>query len=243
MEDLQKVIDDIRQGKNISLYVTIIFSILFAILSIFGGLQQYADSLTLAVLALVLNALVVNRRVLEKVYESRKGMSEAGILNAHADLPLDDLDEYFRKAKVEIRILQTYILNANSISPGLIEAAKRGVAIKVLFIDLQSDILKQRLLDLGFNRDSTRPQTGLETVKATIEKHKLNNSHIEIRFFNALPPFPLYVVDEILLYGAYWHGHESTSGPFIEVQGRSSKIGWDLIDTFDRLWSNAKPME
>lgn len=134
-------------------------------------------------------------------------------------------------------------MNANSISPGLIEAAKRGAAIKVLFMDLQSEILKQRLSDLGFSRDSTRPQTGLETVKATINKHQLKNSNLEMRFFNTLPPFPLYIVDELLLYGAYWHGHESNAGPFIEVHGRTSKIGWSLMDTFDKIWGSAKPIE
>lgn len=244
MELLHSIWHDVRHGKNVGLYITVVFAILFALLNLMPAItvsQQYINSLLLAILALVVSTLLSTRSTLERLNEVRKGLTEAGVYDAYPELPRSYLNDAFRKAKTEIRILQTYIFGVNALPLGLIEAARLGVPVKVLLIDLQSPILQQRLSDLGFAGNLTRPQAAFDTIQTAVVKNRLVTANIEIRFYDAIPPFPLYVVDDLIMIGYFGHVHESTLTPHIEVHGRTSQIGVLAIDTFDRLWVNATP--
>ena len=238
MNYLNLIWDDIKQGKNISLIITIIVALLLPILKYFvPSLDQHIPALTLAVLALLTNALLSNRHQLERLYSSNEELSKAGIRKAYEIIPDSVLNELYRTASKEICILWTWTSRIDPLSAGLIEAAKRGTKVRILLLNPKSSIASQRLIDLGFQQDSTRPEVALEGLLKEISSRQLKNIHI--RFYNALPPFILYRADETLMMGTLWHGHGSSKGPHIEIRGLSSTLGSYAMDTYEQLWQGS----
>jgi hypothetical protein len=80
MEYINLLWSDIKRGKNTSLIITIVISILLPILKyITPGLDQHIPALTLIVLALLANAMLVNRYQLEKLQNPTWELVKSGI--------------------------------------------------------------------------------------------------------------------------------------------------------------------
>ena len=68
MQTIRRIWQDVRQGENIDLYLTVIAAVAISALSLMGvALPAWTASLTLAVLALLAVGMLVNRRKLEMI--------------------------------------------------------------------------------------------------------------------------------------------------------------------------------
>lgn len=243
MRYLKQVLDDIRKGQNIDLYFTIAIAIVISILNVFAGssLQSYIAPLTLAVLALLANAMLVNRHQINTIFQLSLELKDVGIRSAHSKYPENYLDEQFRNAKSGIWILGTWLTNWPPFQSGFIEAVKSGVPIQILLLDPNSIIAKQRSKDLGFEENSFRPVALFDQLKVFFKENNLRDSRIELRFYDRMPPFTLYAVDECLIMGIFWIGvgRGSSTGPHFEIYEKSSCFGSYSMETFYNIWNAA----
>jgi hypothetical protein len=241
MDYLRMIWSDIRKGENIELIITIVIAIIAALLQYFvQDFNRYLPGITLAILAMLATAMLVNRYHLERLLGSNQILS-SGIKNVHDELPTQVLDDYYRKAKEEICVLWTWSSRIDPLQAGLLDAAKSGVKVRILLLQLDSEIASYRLIDQGFQPDSARPKVGFEGVLNEICANGLQKS-IQIRFYDALPPFTLYKADDKLVMGIFWHGMGSSNGPHIEIHGLTTNFGKYGMDTFEKIWKRSTPV-
>lgn len=78
----------------------------------------------------------------------------------------------------------------------------------------------------------------LHILDAEIQRKNINHCNIEIRLHNSLPPFGLYMVDNWLAIGFYWHGRAASIGPYLEISKQSSTFGEHVVETFNEIWDS-----
>jgi hypothetical protein len=239
--------------------LVILVSLTILVIDIFGIVEQEVISeAILAILALVSFGTLTTRTNLKSLDHSLddlnrkidgldenlniKELSKLGVQNAWEKQSYNLIDQRLREARKEIYILETWIAGVTPLPAGLIASARRGVSIRILLLDPKSAMAKQRLVDQQFGHSTSRPIVAFETLQDTILKNNLQDHDVEVRFYDALPPFSLYMVDEWILMGFFWHNHSSIEGPHLEVFGKSSTFGWYIFDTFSNLWHLARPI-
>lgn len=238
MNYIKQVWNDFIQGKNTGLIITMVLAVTIPILKFFiPALDKHIPSLTLAVLALLANGLLLNRYQMEKLFYLNEKIAESGFKDIHNENPESRINKLFENSKREICILWTWNSQIDPLPTGLITAAKLGVKVRILLTKPNSPTASQRLVDLGFERKSTRPQIALDGIMKIIQAEQLQDK-LHIRFYDALPPFILRSVDDTMFVGFLWYGAGSSKGPHIELRN-TSKIGQHITDTFEKIWDNS----
>lgn len=255
----ESVIADFRAGENIELYFAIILSAVVGVLGLLGTIdQKVVTAVLLAIIGTVLAGMIATKKSLIELSQTsgrlnskvsslnenlpNKELLESGVRGAHKYLPREYLDQKFRMARKEICVFITWLPGEDPLSPGLIESAKLGTPIKILLIDPNSKAALQRVVDMGFPPEPTKMTIALQTLRVVIQKGNLQNCKIEIRLFNALPAFSLYAADEWMLIGLYWHGLGNVKGSHLEVYGKNSPFGENIMNTFENIWEISTPV-
>ncbi|MBT7070197.1 MAG: hypothetical protein HN975_04825 [Anaerolineae bacterium] len=258
MKLITAIFNDIKKGENLEVYLVILISLIVLLMDVFGSVKF--DSLTnviLAVLALLSLGTLSTRGTLVSLRNSigeldkkiekleadipNREISIFGLNGIHEDQSNDYIDQNFRNAKDEICILETWIPGVLPLRSEFIEAVKLGTKARILIMDIDAEIALQRLDDQDFPQSTARPRAAFEMLKATIEKNELQNHEFEVRFYKALPPFSLYMADEWMMMGIFWHNRSSIEGPHFEIHGKSSKFGRYVLDTYNKMWDKATP--
>lgn len=247
MKYIRRIFSDLSKGKNIGPYVLLLVAIPLAVFNIFGKLQAYSVPVTLAILAILLNDAIGSNHRMEEFEErikelprSNRALVESGLVTMYSQrrtgTPVELMESRSDLAKESIRILQTWIPGMTPLPNGLIESAKRGVKIKILLLQPKSDIARQRALDMQWNVN--KPVEAFEDLIWVLKQKQIRHlPNVEVRFFNALPPFMIYSVDNWTLFSVYWHPDGSSTGPNIEVDSAQGYFGSYINRTFDTIWN------
>lgn len=236
----------IEKLKNeYDLYLILTLSAVVIILDLFDLVQlDRVVTAILAVLALLTLGMLKNRTLTNKLEDKiskvnvNQQLTQSGINNVYPNMPYDEFTEKIKSANTQIIILQTWLKALNPISDEMIDAANRGVKIRILILDPESDIAKQRSVELGLEWDTSRPKALFEGVQSAFKKNDIKDK-IEVRLHKRIPPYSLYMVDDWMLVGFYWHGRGSVSNQMIEFKGIDrEKMGWLFLDTFDEIWKD-----
>ena len=234
--------------KELDLYLLLLLSAILVIVAHFGGdkVSAYQPAIVLSILILLVNVLIKNRdavqALLQKIDQVNvdQDLVKSGIVSVHPQMPYGQFEEKVKNAKREIIILQTWLKALNPISEGMIEAAARGVKIRILILNPNSEMARQRGVELGLERDSGRPKALFEGIRSAFKKHDLEGK-VEVRMHERIPPFSLYLVDDWMMAGTYWHGRGSVSNPMLEIKGLDKdKLGWYYLDTFEEIWQEGE---
>lgn len=200
----------------------------------------------LATLALLSFGMLKNRGLTNKLEEKiskvniNQELTRSGINSVYPNMPYDKFEEKISSANTQIVILQTWLKALNPISEKMIEAANRGVKIRILILDPESDIAKQRSVELGLQWDTSRPKALFEGVQSAFKKNDIKNK-VDVRLHQRIPPYSMYMVDDWMMIGFYWHGRGSVSNQMIEFKGiDKDKMGWLFLDTFEEIWKDEK---
>jgi len=163
---------------------------------------------------------------------------EGGIQSSWKEQPSEKLNEQMRKATKNIRILGTWIPGMNPLPFGAIDAAKRGVVTQILLLKPKSEITAQRTIDLRWDKE--KPIEAYKDLRRQLKQSGLLESPtIQVRFYEALPPFRIYMADEFMLMSYYWHPDGSSTGPHLEIFNNGScYFGEYILKTFDNLWES-----
>ena len=241
---LKSVLDDLKCGKNLDVYITATFAVAIGVLGVFGVVEtRIVIAATLVVLSVVLFVALANRRNWVDIlaHLPSADLGSFGVQAGYESLPNDVMDSRFRSAANEIWIFQTWIPEEIQV-PSLLEAVRRGIKLKVLLINPASLVTQQRLADIGYPKTTDRPVKMLEGLKVKIHRAGVADGNVEIRWYEALPPFCLYLVDDWMLVGFSWQGRPNMRGPHLAVFGRSSVMGRAISDTFQDIWDRANPV-
>ena len=167
-------------------------------------------------------------------------LERVGISGATNDYPKEILNELRTNAKDEIRILQTYIGSVEQIPRCIFSAVKHGVKFKLLLLDPESETIQQRLRDIGLPDTIQVHKDAMERLLILIQKNNPPQELFEVRLYNGLPPFALYLADARLCLGFFWHGEHSPAGPHIFIDDSNSTLGKFALNTFDEIWQSSK---
>lgn len=243
MKFFQNFWREIKRGESLDLYTTILFAFGLGLLNAVGVKMSEGviGSLTLALLGLLAVSALVSRHRIEQLPKKLMKNSESGLI-IHTALPSETIEQKFAEARGEIWILDTWFARPDAIPATLLAAAKKGVRVRILFLDkdAKTPILKLRMKDLGYT-PSAATQTSRDTLQRIINQTSNAALPIEIKLYQALPPFNLYRVDDLMYLGFFWYKKFSYQGAFLEVKSISSAFAVDIKDTFNRLWEDARP--
>jgi hypothetical protein len=156
------------------------------------------------------------------------------------------LDEVKEKALElpcsDIRIMTTWFTHADVLHEIFINAAKqKGYQIRILLLDPSSKAAEQRSKDLkDLNVGDVR--TRIRECRNDLES--LNQSGMEIRYYNVLPSFPLYIFNNHAYFGVFPHIFPADFGPWLEIHLRDSdnnhtEIGRFLEKELEKVWKEA----
>ena len=130
MRALQQIWEDVRQGENIDLYLTVVVALVLAAANILGWAPStWLAPITLAVLALLAVSNLKNRHMLESILQEKS--AESLFLMEYPPILLDDI----RAAK------ELYIMGVNltrtvtNLYPDLEAKLTKGDKVKILLVN------------------------------------------------------------------------------------------------------------
>ena len=209
MNILQTIWEDVKQGENIDLYVTIIIAVLLPILSLMNlAPTTWIPSITLTVLALLAITNLVNRHKLDKVIENQTPTQFF-----FEEYPEEDLND-IKNAK-ELWLVG-YHLSATivKLSTVIEEKLSRKEKITVLLMDPNSQACQYANASLLYpttdEQFRDRIRISLTTLRSIAQKY---------------PDFlKVYLVDQLMPFGAHAMNIDDSNGKMY-IQLYSYKSG------------------
>lgn len=163
-----------------------------------------------------------------------------GLRAIHETLPFDKVIKLIAESREEIRILQTWIPNVQMFEHALATAAENGAIIQILIFDPDSPFVEQRTIDLGYSNKEIGKESILFNIvelKRIITQHRLQNK-VEIKTYSVLPSLQLYIADDTIFVGFFWHGTPSTLATTLEVGGANTVLANRFKREFLRVWES-----
>lgn len=149
----------------------------------------------------------------------------------------------------KVRILTTWISDAIGYEESFIKfTQKPNSDIKILMLNPDTEIAKQRSIDLGRTGEDYVPNAirqAKEELEIINKRRKIN---IEHRYYSTLPIAMLYICDNDIFFTIFPHGNWSEKGPMQHIKikdiynGNFTLLGKFLADQFDKVWDNAKEL-
>ena len=230
MKSLKSIWEDIKSGRNIDIYITVVIAVGIALVDIFGVVNQsIISSATLAVLALVAYSLLQDRRKNQfpiVISSSNEGNNRR-------------LLEYISTNKVTSARMIQY--SGHMIQPVIAELLERGAKVELL---LQSPSGALNVQQCG------KMIAFHESITADDFK---NSQNLKIRYYSEPASVKAVKLDDIFLsigWYTYRNIEETKREPWLYGHNNAVISGWlhhvemhDLASTFDvqfqALWNNA----
>ncbi len=255
-EFLERVWQDIKQRKNLELYLVLTAIIIVFVADIVGiNTTNAVTEIILAVLAILLYGLVESRHSAE---DSDKKLAniEKSILKIGQLLSQNKLNEKFEKHSTitgnRQRLKNAKTLDWMSISlhktltiyeHELTECLKNGGQIRLLLIDPNSPI-PHALAELGHSLGSSEKivnnvRSALEIIQSW--RNRMPECNLEVRVLSSQPPYRLSMLDRGLSI-AYARIRlfvipKSSDIPVVTVSAKDDKEWFEFFaDQFEKYW-------
>ncbi|NEQ51426.1 MAG: hypothetical protein F6K11_15010, partial [Leptolyngbya sp. SIO3F4] len=215
-----------RCGVIASAILAVLTLLSFSILKTRAN-QQYTIEAT--------NAL---RRDVQALVASQP-LASSGISSIHDDFPVNLFNQKCHLATTEVRILGSWIYSRDPISNDLIATIRRGVPVKILLMKPSSAIAEQRLKDLAGQQDLNDLKSSFNQLMRIVVGNELLKYQLEIRLYDAIPPFRLHQVDDWFLLGIFWAEAFATNAPQLEFSHTDSMFAKYAVESFDRIWDKS----
>jgi hypothetical protein len=170
-----------------------------------------------------------------------KAIRSVGIISCPTSL--DEIKERALRLQCSrIQIMTTFFTNPASLHQLFQKTSKlEGYNIQILLLNPRSEMAKQRSRDLKELGTDNVPRLIRE---CRLQLEKLNIPNLEIRYYNSLPSFPLYIFGNYAYWGTFPHGKLADFAPWIcvELYNTDNDVtiaGQFLIEEFERVWHSA----
>ncbi len=244
MKLLHQIVQDLRQGENIDLYVTLLVAIVLTFLNVLGiAPQSWLIPLTLAVLGLLTVTILGNRQRLDALLEKMPQQSQNSLL----------IDEFPADMPERIQNSSELWMLGISLSNTLIKfyqvfekQLKRGGRIKVLLIDPEGT-------SCGMSASALYPSATVDQNRMLInrslellyELEKSTQGKLEIRVIDYALSFGGVLVNPSLADGTMYLRLYTFQTPMPKMLLHSQDRRWWGIFTeqYQRLWEKAQVWE
>lgn len=238
---LKKLIEDVRQRRNLDVYATVTVALVVSALSFFDLVPaDKVAALVLAVLAILALTVLATREAVENPRLSR------GDPELFDDFPPDLRSR--RESSHSLYLIGVSLSRTLESSYGALEAnLTHGAHIRVLLADPEADdaaidartlLTRPRIDDM---RDEIR-----QSLRLLKQLQKVGNGRLEIRTTRAAHKFGLNYIDvdtpkSVLCVQLYSYRLEGESRPILAVQ-RTHGAWFDCYrQQAEAMWSDAKP--
>jgi|GEM_PF-4769972 len=157
-------------------------------------------------------------------------------LKFYPRLPIDKLPEWISEAQERIWIQESWIGNPIDYKDAFLEAARNKCTIRVVLLDPDGEGVKQRAEQLArsysirdiesnsvpealisyVSKNASASLEGFRALQSFVRDQDIGD--LEIRKSDVLPDYPLYIIDQRALIGAFVSGRQSNVSPHFEVQ-------------------------
>jgi len=246
---------DLRHGRNVELYLTVVVSVVLAILGVFDVVDApVLGAATLAVLALLAASLLTSRTQVEMVKSSLDEFSDSVRGDVSADQFLLDrvppLDEILAAA-MDIRLVGvTLTRTVRELMPELDRSLRRGSSVRVIVFDVESPAAVEAVArtrgatgsDFYRNRlSSTFDLLSILTTSAT------DISRLQLRVVPFVPTFGMYLLDPNENHGRIWvevYQHRTLeANPTMSLRSNRDGHWYQLfLRQFETLWESGREL-
>jgi len=246
MKFIERVWEDVQQGENIDLYLTVIVAIVLTLLNVFGIAPQSAIApMTLTVLSLLAITSLVNRRKVEEMLKVIKAREQIFL----TEFPADFLNYVEKSNELWIFGINLGTTTVNYFN--LFERKlKKGNTIKVLLISPNGQALA---IASKRRREPDFLKQNLSLLQASLvnfnEPKKIAPDQIEIRTIDYPLSFGVYAVDPHTASGALYLSYYpfKVSGgitiPKIILQPKDGYWYEQFREEMNNLWDGATPWQ
>lgn len=236
MNYLRLIWQDITNGQNLDIYVTVIISVVIAILGVIGIVNDAVIfSAVLATLALLSTSLLVTRRdndeirnILANIKPSRSVADEFFSL----EYELDELIQHIRNSRRIYIWGTTFTTHIPLLIDDLKQGLQTGLEIKFLLVKPESSAIKMaafRGIDLDEQTLNSNLKRNLMTL-ANLSK-ATPPGKLEFRVVDYLAPYTMYFFDPKIPSGRVF-AHMST----FRVSNNRFRPTFKLTRKDDNLW-------
>jgi hypothetical protein len=251
MKYLRVVWQDIRAGQNLDIYLTIIISVAIAILGIFQVVEQTIISATvLAMLALVANTLLQNRRANDLLQKRMSAMEGYEFLGR-------ELEDYYQQNEALSTASTALFWGVTlerlipHVQAELQEGLRQGrLKARFLLLKPESNAVKMAAFSMrngNERRINTAINMAIERV-TDLASDANKPAKLEVRVVDYLPPWTLIAFDPSLKKGKMFISislfrHRIRDRPSFQLD--AEKHGYwmrTFTEQFEELWGEAEPV-
>jgi hypothetical protein len=245
MKLLRTVLNDLRHGENIDLYLTVVAALSISILNLIELTpKDWIPPITLAVLALLAITNLVNRHKLDAALMSQHSVEkfmEAYPVGAKSDI----------KTSKELWLVG-YVLGRTLLDNlGVIkEKLLRNESVKVLLFNPDSDAMSHfcASLSISLNQDElqSRINSSLETLRSLSRFAKKHPGKLEVRIFDHPFYFGTYAMDirspnGVMYIELYKYKGNMDDEPKFVLHKKDGHWFELYKDQLISMWQDAKP--
>lgn len=186
-------------------------------------------------------------KVISKNFERVNNLNNSGIIDIHNRIPIDRLENVFGNSKKEIKILQTWIPEVQSLQRHFRNVIQSQGQVRILLLDPNSVLAGYRNRNLGFdenkNQVSLKIEDTIETLKVfyrTLKDKDEKLGKFIIKVYDFPYSFCLYSGDSHSFTGWYWVNHLTSETCHLELINNQSELSNLMSEHFDYLWENSK---
>lgn len=174
-------------------------------------------------------------------YKNRPPIPEndSSIKEYYSGFPFDEYESWLCNASKRIMIADVWSSIIARQTTNLREAIRRNAEVTVLLLTPWSSIARKRSLEMNWDYNSIDKHiqetiSAVQNLNVQIEQHLGRDAkdRLGLRLYNALPSFPIYVVDNKILYGLIGHAKKSFDLPWFVVTD-ASDIGRVILTEFN----------
>jgi len=256
MKSFQTIWQDIKAGRNIDIYVTVILAFLIAILGIFSIVNlAIISAAVLATLALVSVSLLRNRRANDSL---QSAISQLEKNNERASPFLGhELSSYTEQNHLLSSAHTVYFwgLSFSRMIPHVRNALERGLKaglqVRFLILKPNSEVIRMDAFRDPF-QDEKRINLSLEATISDLSilaSKAISPAKLEIRVVNYLPPWTIMAFDPYLPNGQVFvslvtfRGANENRPSFRLKSPNDNEWIRIIIDQFDELWKEAEVID
>jgi hypothetical protein len=176
----------------------------------------------------------------------RKMLHESGLQGIYERHHRDIVLKEMRECSKEVAVLNTYLVEPHSFEQAFVGASQNGAKIRILLLDPDSAVARQRSIDMWPGDDPTdADETYVPSqIRMTLDEFRRisranNLKNVEIRLYNTLLSVQLFRCDDDLYLGFFPHGKKALQAAQMKIHGYTY-ISNQFLTEFDLVWNSAK---
>jgi transcriptional regulator with XRE-family HTH domain len=156
--------------------------------------------------------------------------------------PYSLAQDIFSSSQDRIRILQSWVTDAQPFLPNIARALESGAVLEILVLDPSSDTAKLRARSLNID-DPQYPSYQMSKMLSDLKRldslERRGAQRYEVRTYDASPSLQMYGTEDRIILGFFWMTEFSLQGPQVEVSTGDSTLGRMAWQEFEKVWRSS----